>query len=201
MAINLEKGQRISLAKEGGGSLEKVFMGLCWDVAKSKGGGLLGRLFGGGKAPDNIDLDASCLMRDAAKNNTDIVYFRHLKSKDGSVVHTGDNLAGEDEGDDEAIRVDLSRAPPNVNYLVFTVNSYRGQTFNEVDNAFRRLVDEKTGKELAAYKISGGGEHTAMIMSKLYRHNGEWKMRAVGESLNARTANDMVEPVKAILKI
>lgn len=196
MAINLEKGQRVSLAKEAGGSLDKIFMGLGWDAAKGGKGGILGRIFGGG---DSIDLDASCVMFDEDKNHVDTVYFGHLDSKDGAVHHTGDNLTGEGEGDDEVIQVNLGKIPAKVKYLVFTVNSFRGQIFDKVDNAFCRLVDEKSGKEIAAYKISGGGKHTAMVMAVVYRHNGEWKMRAVGESMNARVAHDMIAPIRAIL--
>lgn len=192
MAVNLTKGQKISLAKEADRPLDRVFMGLGWDAVQK--GGFLGRLMGS----DDIDLDASCVMFDAAKQLVDVVYFGQLASKDGSVRHSGDNLTGEGDGDDEIINVTLSSVPANVQYLVFTVCSYRGQTFDEVANAYCRLVDDQN-REIARYSISGGGSFTAMIMAKLYRHNGEWKMHAVGESMSGTTVADMVRPITAIL--
>lgn len=196
MSVNLVKGQRISLEKESGNKLHKIFMGLGWDAVQKKSG-MLGRLFGGGAG--DIDLDASCVMFDKDKKPVDLVYFSHLTSKDRAVRHTGDNLTGEGDGDDEVINVDLDNVSPDIHYLVFTVCSFRGQTFNEVENAFCRLVDAGTGKEIASYGITGGGNHTAMLMAKLYRRNGEWKMQALGESANARTADELVKPILAIL--
>lgn len=192
MSVSLIKGQKISLDKESGKTLNKVFMGLGWDAVKK--GGFLGRLVGGG----DIDLDASCVLFSADKQPLDVVYFGQLKSRDGSIIHSGDNLTGDGEGDDEVINVTLAKVPAEVNYLVFTVSSYRGQTFNEVANAYCRLVDD-SGKEVARYTISGGGDYTAMIMAKLYRHNGEWKMQAVGESMRGKTVADMIGPIIAIL--
>jgi tellurium resistance protein TerZ len=184
MAISLTKGQKISLEKESGGGLSKVVMGLGWDPVKKKG-------FFFSK-PAEIDLDASCALFDANKNPVDFVYFGQLKSKDGSITHTGDNLTGEGDGDDEQIIVDLSRVPANVTYLVFTVNSYRGQTFNEVQNAYCRIVDQRNQSELARFTLSGGGSHTALVMAKLYRHQGEWKMHALGEQSSGQTVGDLI---------
>ena len=192
MSVSLIKGQKISLDKESGKTLNKVFMGLGWDAVKK--GGFRGRLVGGG----DIDLDASCVLFSADKQPLDVVYFGQLKSRDGSIIHSGDNLTGDGEGDDEVINVTLAKVPAEVNYLVFTVSSYRGQTFNEVADAYCRLVDD-SGKEVARYTISGGGDYTAMIMAKLYRHNGEWKMQAVGESMRGKTVADMIGPISAIL--
>ncbi len=188
MAVNLTKGQKISLEKEAGGGLTKVVMGLGWDMAK-------GGLFGFGGNSDSIDLDASCLMFDEAKNLLDAVYFGQLDSTDNSIHHTGDNLTGEGDGDDEQIIVDLSRVPGNVKTLVFTVSSFRGQTFDKVANAFCRIVNQANGKEIAKYALSSQGPHTAQIMAKLYRHNGEWKMAALGENCNGRTFRDMLPSV------
>ena len=190
MSVNLVKGQKISLAKDGGGALTKVVMGLGWDAVQQKKGFLKSLLGGGGQT--NIDLDASCGMFNENKEPVDFVWFSQLKSKDGSIVHTGDNLTGEGEGDDEQIIVDLPRVPANVKYLVFTVNSFRGQTFNEVENAFCRLVDNSNQKEIAKYTLSGGGNYTAMIMAKLYRHNDEWKMHALGEPTSGRVVADLL---------
>ena len=193
MPVNLVKGQKISLEKEAGGRLSRVVMGLGWDVAKP--GGLRG-LFGGG---DSIDLDASCVMFDEAGRPVDTVYYAQLHSRDGSVIHTGDNLTGAGEGDDEQIIVDLSRVPEDVKTLVFVVNSFTGQTFDRVENAFCRLVDEPTGTEIARFALSGRGSHTAQVMAKVYRHEGEWKMHAIGENASGRTFRDLMPAITANL--
>jgi tellurium resistance protein TerZ len=194
MAISLTKGQKISLDKEAGGTLTKVIMGLGWDAANAKGGGGIFGIFGGGGG-GSIDLDASCLMFDASKNLLDSIWFRQLKSKDGSVVHTGDNLTGAGDGDDEQIIVDLSRVPANVQSLIFVVNSFTGQNFDNVANAFCRMVNANNNQEVARYTLSGGGKYTAQIMAKIYRYNGEWKMAAIGEPSSGRTFQDMLPQV------
>jgi len=191
MALNLEKGQKISLSKEAGGTLTKVTMGLGWDVAKK--GGMLGGLFG--SSGGSVDLDASCVMFDDSNKIIDTVWFRQLKSKDGSIVHTGDNLTGEGEGDDEQIIVDLSRVPSNVKALVFTVNSFTGQTFDTIESAYCRMVDSSNNKEIARYTLSGKGSHSAQIMAKLYRHNDEWKMHAIGEHGFGRTIEALLPQI------
>ena len=193
MAVNLTKGQRISLEKEAGTSLTTVVMGLGWDIKKAKGG-LLGS-FLGSKKEQAIDLDASCILFDDAKNPLDLVWFRQLQSKDGSIVHTGDNRTGEGDGDDEQIIVQLSRVPVNVKTLVFTVNNFTGQNFENVENAFCRIVDQRSGKEIAKYDLSCGGQHTAMVMAKIYRHNGEWKMHAIGDYSHGRTVQDLLPAI------
>ena len=185
MAVNLQKGQKISLEKEAGGTLTSVVMGLGWDVAKKKG------LFGFGRE-QSIDLDASCFIFDDNNNPIDLVYFGQLASRDGSVQHSGDNRTGEGDGDDEQIAVALNRIPANVKTLVFTVSNYTGQNFSQVENAYCRLVDGQTGKEIARYDLSAQGNHTAQIMAKVYRHNGEWKMHAIGENGQGRTADELL---------
>ena len=186
MAVNLQKGQKISLEKEAGGTLTSVVMGLGWDVAKKKG------LFGFGRE-QSIDLDASCFIFDDNNNPIDLVYFGQLASRDGSVQHSGDNRIGEGDGDDEQIAVALNRIPANVKTLVFTVSNYTGQNFSQVENAYCRLVDGQTGKEIARYNLSAQGNHTAQIMAKVYRHNGEWKMHAIGENSQGATP-DLILP-------
>ena len=186
MAVNLQKGQKISLEKEAGGTVTSVVMGLGWDVAKKKG------LFGFGRE-QSIDLDASCFIFDDNNNPIDLVYFGQLASRDGSVQHSGDNRTGEGDGDDEQIAVALNRIPANVKTLVFTVSNYTGQNFSQVENAYCRLVDGQTGKEIARYDLSAQGNHTAQIMAKVYRHNGEWKMHAIGENSQGATP-DLILP-------
>ncbi|WLI89824.1 TerD family protein [Massilia sp. R2A-15] len=186
MSVNLQKGQKISLDKEAGGTLSRVVMGLGWDAIK-KGG-----LFGFGARTESVDLDASCLMFDEGGRPVDAVWFRQLKSQDGSIVHTGDNRTGAGDGDDEQIIVDLSRVPGQVKSLVFTVNSFTGQNFAQVQNAYCRIVNAADQKEVARYDLSVQGAHTAQIMAKLYRHNGEWKMHAIGENGSGRTFDDLM---------
>jgi tellurium resistance protein TerZ len=187
MTVNLQKGQKISLEKEAGGALSRVTMGLGWDVAKSKG--FFG--FGGGQGQP-VDLDASVVMFDESDRPMDVVWFRQLKSRDGSIIHTGDNRTGAGDGDDEQIVVDLRSVPSQVKSLVFTVNSFTGQNFATVENAFCRIFDTNNGKEIARYDLSVQGSHTAQIMAKLYRHNGEWKMHAIGENGSGRTFDDLM---------
>jgi tellurium resistance protein TerZ len=194
MAINLQKGQKISLSKESGGVLSKVVMGLGWDAKKS-GGGMLKGLFGGGDSSSSIDLDASCVLFSEDKEVLDTVYFGQLKSRDGSIVHTGDNRTGDGDGDDEQIIVDLDKIPATVKSLVFTVSSYTGQTFDTVENAYCRIVDNSNKNEIARYTLSAQGSHTAQIMAKLYRHNGEWKMHAIGENGTGRTIANLLPQI------
>lgn len=176
MSINLEKGQKINLQKEDGSQLKKVFMGLGWDPADGSA---------------SIDLDASCALYTENKQLIDTVSFRQLRSNDGSIKHSGDNLTGAGDGDDEVINVDLTAIPANVKTIVFTINSFRGQTFDKVKNCFARLVDNDTKKEICIYKLAEKGAHTGMIMCKLYRHNNEWKMAAMGTPCNGATIQNI----------
>ncbi|MBC7859161.1 MAG: TerD family protein [Burkholderiaceae bacterium] len=186
MSVNLSKGQKISLDKEAGGALSKITMGLGWDAVKSKG------FFGFGAKTETIDLDASCVLFDEANRPVDTVWFRQLKSRDGSVVHTGDNRTGAGDGDDEQINVELNAVPAGVKSLVFTVNSFTGQNFSQVENAYCRIVNAANGQEVARFNLSVQGAHTAQIMAKLYRHGGEWKMHAIGENGSGRTFDDLI---------
>jgi tellurium resistance protein TerZ len=184
VTINMTKGQKVSLAKRGGGTLTLVRMGLGWDAVKKRG------LFG--SKAQSIDLDASALLFDATGNLVDAVWFRQLRSKDGAVQHTGDNLTGAGEGDDESIIVDLTRLSPGTTQIVFTVNSFTGQDFSQIENAFCRLVDETTNEELARYGLSGSGRHNAQIMAKVSRDGGGWSMTAIGATASGRTFQDLL---------
>ena len=189
MALNLEKGQKISLDKTAGSALTRINLGVGWDVAKSKG------FLGFGASSASIDLDASCLMFDAQGQLFDNVWFVQLKSKDGSIVHSGDNRTGEGDGDDETISVDLSRVPSAVKSLIFTVSSFRGQTFDKVNNAYCRLVNAANNQEVARYNLSCQGSHTALIVAKIYRHNDEWKLHAIGENANGVTFKEFMPSI------
>lgn len=183
MSINLSKGQKISLEKEAGTKLTKVTMGLGWDVAKKKGG-FLGFL---GGSSGSVDLDASCVMFDSNRNIVDTVWFRQLRSKDGSIQHTGDNRTGAGDGDDEQIVVNLNQLPSNVTNLFFVVNSFTGQNFSQIENAFCRILDANNNNEIAKYNLSCQGNHNAMVMSKVFLQNNEWQMQAIGENGSGST--------------
>lgn len=193
MAINLKKGQRISLTKEDPG-LKQVVCGLGWDVAPRSGG-----FFGGTK---EFDLDSSVLCLNSDKKLTDLknlVYFGNLRHSSSAIAHQGDNLTGAGEGDDEIINIDLPLIPPDIAYLVFAINIYkcdrRRQDFSMVENAFVRLVNRANGKELARYNLSGTEYQgmTGMIMAELYRYNDDWKLAAVGNGFKVSTLADIAK--------
>jgi tellurium resistance protein TerZ len=191
VSVSLSKGQKVSLSKSDGASLSRVRMGLGWDAIKKRG------LFGSRR--QEIDLDASCLLFDAGGALVDQVWFRQLASEDGSVQHTGDNLTGAGEGDDESIKVDLSRVPGNIATLVFTVNSFTGQDFSQIENAFCRLIDETTSGEIARYDLTGSGSHTAQIMAKVSRDGTGWSMTALGTPASGRTFKDLLPAIAGSL--
>jgi tellurium resistance protein TerD len=174
MSVSLTKGGNVSLSKESPG-LTNVLVGLGWDVRTTDGA--------------DFDLDASAIMlNDADKSISDqhFIFFNNLKSPDGSVEHTGDNLTGEGEGDDEAIKVNLSSVPPEVQKIVFPVSIYdadsRSQNFGQVRNAFIRMVNDANSSEIARYDLAeDASTETAMVFGELYRNGNEWKFRAVGQ--------------------
>lgn len=185
MGINLQKGQRISLSKESPG-LTKILCGLGWDVAERSGGGIFGMF----SETQDYDLDASVICLDAngkIKDIANIIYFGNLSHRSQAIIHLGDNLTGEGDGDDEQIIVDLSLVPADILKLVFTVNIYecikRKQDFGQVKNAFVRLVNVSNNKEIARYNLSGSEYQgaTGMVMAEIYKHGNEWKMAAIGK--------------------
>lgn len=193
MAISLQKSQSVSLAKEARDGLTTIKLGVGWDVAK---GGFFGKLLGGG---GEIDLDASCITFDAGKTVLESVWFGKLTNASGTIRHSGDNLTGEGEGDDESIAIDLAGLDPKVEYIVLTVNSFRGQTFDKVANAFGRVVDTRSGRELARFDISDSGPHTGLILASLSRNGGQWDFKAIGERAGGRTVNDLSAPARAVI--
>lgn len=198
MAISLQKNASVSLAKEAGGTgLSQIALGVGWDAVQPKKG-FLGGLLGGGGTTE-IDLDASCIVFDTRGQITDLVWFQQLVSKDGSIRHSGDNLTGEGDGDDETISIDLTRLPSEVETLVLTVNSFRGQTFNEVDNAFGRVIDLSTNRELARFDITDAGTHTGIILASIKRAGGEWVFKALGERTSGRTAHDLANAAAQLI--
>ncbi|MEV0397221.1 MULTISPECIES: TerD family protein [Polymorphospora] len=193
MAVQLTKGQRVSLEKPGG-TLTRIRMGLGWDAAPAKG--FFGKLRGGG---GGIDLDASCLLLDGSGRLLDQVWWRQLRSKDNSIVHTGDNTTGEGDGDDESIIVELGQVPAAVQTLVFTVNSFTGEDFSRVANAYCRVVDETNGSELARFTLTGSGTHTALVMARVNRQGAGWALTAIGAPGSGRTFQELMPLVAANL--
>lgn len=183
MAISLEKGSRIDLTKTNA-NLKSIHVGLGWDPV---GSGLRG-LFSSGSS-GSVDLDASAIVLDASKNVLDVVYFGHLQS--AGIRHSGDNRTGAGDGDDEVITVNLAQLPANADAIVFTINSYLGQSFDKVANAKCRILDNDTRNVLATYNLSSQGSHTAIVIGSLYKHGTEWKFRTIGELAQGRTASDL----------
>lgn len=182
MAISLEKGQRISLAKDGKG-LDRLCVGVNWGAIEKKG------FFGAKKIA--VDLDASIGLYNVEKEPMDVVYFGQLKSKDGSISHSGDDRTGDMDGDDgldnEIVTIELNRVPAQVNYLAVLLNSFQGQDFATIPFASIRLYEgtpTRVDSVMASYNIANDAKFNgsvSMVLGILYRHNSEWKFRAVGE--------------------
>ncbi|WP_416387390.1 TerD family protein [Caminicella sporogenes] len=182
MAVSLKKGQKVDLTKTNPG-LTKVVVGLGWDTNKYDGG-------------HDFDLDAAAfLLGENGKvlSDEDFVFYNNLNHKSGAVVHLGDNLTGEGEGDDEQIKIDLSKVPAEYQKIAFTVTIHeaqaRNQNFGQVSNAFIRIFNEETNEELIRYDLSEDFSiETAIVVGELYRHNGEWKFSAVGSGFEGGLA-------------
>lgn len=174
MSVSLAKGGNVSLSKEEPG-LTHILIGLGWDTRTTDG--------------TDFDLDASAFLLgagDRVRGDADFIFYNNLRSSDGSVEHTGDNRTGEGDGDDEALKVELARVPGDVQKIAVTVTIHEGearrQSFGMVSNAFIRIVNDATGREIARYDLTeDASTETAMIFGEVYRHNGDWKFRAVGQ--------------------
>lgn len=183
MSVNLQKGQKVDLTKAGA-ALKTIVVGLGWDAAPVKKGGLFA------PKPEPIDCDASALLLsggDKLASKYDKVFFGNLVHKSGAVQHTGDNLTGDGDGDDEQIVIHLGNVPQNYEKIVFVINIYgavqRKQHFGMIQNCFIRIFDADTNKELCKFTLSENyNGMTAMIPGEVYRHNGEWKFNAIGQA-------------------
>lgn len=191
MSVSLQKGQKVSLTKESAG-LSQVLVGLGWDEVQQKRG------FFGMKQQQDIDCDASAILLINGKlsGNGDLVYFGNLQHKSRMVQHMGDNLTGAGDGDDEQILIDLAGMPKQYDRIVIVVNIYdairRKQHFGMIRNAFIRLVDGKTNREMCRYNLTEDySGMTAMIFGEIYRYNGEWKFSAVGQGTNDPSLGDL----------
>ena len=188
VSINLQKGQRIDLTK-GNSNLNKIIVGLGWDEA--------------GRSGRAIDCDASVLMLtdDRLRSGDDLVYYGNKTSDCRSVLHSGDNLTGAGDGDDEQIEVRLSQIPSQFNKLVFVVNIYdcisRKQDFGLISNAYIRIVDETTGSELVRFNLSDNYKgYTSLIAGEIYRHANEWKFAAIGDGTNDSSISQICKRYK-----
>ncbi len=174
MAISLQKGGNVNLSKEAP-NLTKVIVGLGWDPRSTDG------------AAFDLDGSAFLLKSDAkVRADTDFIFYNNLKSSDGSVVHNGDNTTGQGEGDDETVSVDLARVPADIDKISFCVTIHeaesRRQSFGMVSNAFIRVANALTDREIARYDLSEDASvETAMIFGELYRNGEEWKFKAIGQ--------------------
>jgi len=181
VAISLTKGGNISLTKEAPG-LRSVTVGLGWDARTTDG--------------QPFDLDASaigCGADGTVASEQHFVFFNNLRSPDGAIEHSGDNITGEGGGDDEQIKVDLAGAPAGLDRIVFPVSIYdadtRGQNFGQVRNAYIRVVNQADSSEIARYDLSeDASTETAMVFGELYRNGAEWKFRAVGQGYQSGLA-------------
>jgi tellurium resistance protein TerD len=181
MAINLSKGGNVSLTKAAPG-LKKILVGLGWDARATDGAA--------------FDLDASCFLLNASgkvRSDADFIFYNNLKSQDGSVEHTGDNRIGDGEGDDEVIKVNLESLPADVEKVAFVVTIHeadvRKQNFGMVSNAYMRVINDDNKEEIAKYDLSeDASTNTAMIFGEIYRHNGEFKFKAVGQGYDGGLA-------------
>ncbi|MGK4580582.1 TerD family protein [Kitasatospora sp. HPMI-4] len=183
--VSLVKGGSVSLEKNGKPLLSSVRMALGWEPARQ------GR---------NIDLDASCIAYDAQRERIETAWFMKLNVFDGAIAHSGDSLTGEGSGDDESVTVHLDGLPSEVCGLVFVVNSFSGQKFTEIRNAYCRLLDAGSGQELVRFDLTHSEPMTGVVMCKLVRqYSGEWVMTALGEYVDAKTARGMVKPAAAML--
>lgn len=174
MSVSLSKGGNVSLAKADP-TMTKVLVGLGWDPRATDG--------------QDFDLDASAFLLASTgkvRGDNDFIFYNNLSDAAQSVVHAGDNRTGAGDGDDESLKVDLTKIPAEVDKIAFTVTIHdaeaRRQSFGQVGGAFIRLVNDATGVEVARYDLSeDASTETAMIFGELYRHNNEWKFRAVGQ--------------------
>lgn len=224
MSITLSKGEKVSLAKAASVSLAKsggapqtqaaagaavtaavaagaaegmaaaaaqihnVAMAIGWSAVEKSG--FFGRFFG-----KEIDLDASCIAVDKNGDVVDVVFYNKPSGCGDQIRHSGDDRTGEASGDNELIYVKLDTMPPDITQLFFVITSYEGQNFNDIKNAYCRLINYDTKTELIHYNISGSGSHTAMVMCKLIREPAGWAMQAIGANAMGTTPSSMFKEV------
>jgi stress response protein SCP2 len=186
--IELGPGQEMPLATADGEPLHQLRMGLGWDKAPTAG-------FIGTGAPE-VDLDASATEYGEGQW-FDMAFYNNLETRDGAVVHLGDNRTGRGEGDDEVIAVDLDRVHPRIDTVVFLVSSYHGHTLEWIDRAYCRLV--AGDEELARFSLTLDVRETGLVMVKIFRDGDRWRLRAIGEGIDARIPAESIEAMKRFL--
>ncbi len=187
--IELTKGQELALTTQDGQPLTRLLVGVGWDKERTAG-------FIGTGAPE-IDLDASAVQF-ASGQLFDLAFYNNLQTRDGSVVHQGDNLSGRGEGDDERLTVDLGRVYEKVDTIVLLVSSYQGHTLEWINNAYCRLVDDQD-VELARVKLTGGVPQTGVALAKLVRDGEHWTLRAIGEGIAVTVPTESVKALRPYL--
>ncbi|WP_310528230.1 TerD family protein [Nocardioides sp.] len=181
--IDLSKGQSLTLAAEGGRPLTSVQMAVGWEHSPTAG------FIGSGAAP--IDLDASAVQF-ADGQFFDLAFFNNLATRDGSVVHLGDNTTGKGEGDDEALSVDLTKVYAKVDTILFLVTSYQGHSLEYIRNAYCRLIDGD-GAEFARFTLTLGVQETGLVLARLSRDGDGWKLQAIGSGIALKTPTDSID--------
>lgn len=174
MSVSLSKGGNVSLSKEDP-NLSRILVGLGWDARATDGA--------------EFDLDASAFLltdNGRVRADSDFIFYNNLRGGDGAIEHMGDNRTGLGDGDDEELKIDLTRVPPSIQKIAVTVTIHEGDaqrlTFGQVSNAYIRVVNDLTGREISRYDLGeDASSETAIIFGEIYRHNGEWKFRAVGQ--------------------
>jgi len=171
MAINLQKGQREAI------SAPQFTVGLGWDTNSSSTG-------------SSFDLDTSIFVLGENKrllSDAHFVFYNNLKTPDGAVEHTGDNLTGEGDGDDEQIKVDLSKIGADASEICIVVTIHdaenRRQNFGQIRNSYIRIFDG-TKTEILKYELEEDFSiETAVEFGRIYKRNNEWKFEAVGAGM------------------
>jgi len=199
MAISLQKGQRISLEKTGGGTLNSLCVGANWGAIEKKG--LLG-----GKKMVAVDLDLSVALFDSKKTLVDLIYFGQLQAKKGGIKHSGDDTEGDIGGDDgldnEIVSIDLNTVDSNAEQMVFILNSYKNQDFKDIPFASVRIYEgtpTRVDNITATYDIANDAKFAgsvSMIMGRMYRHNGAWKFSAIGDATKDSKLEQIVKTVQ-----
>lgn len=199
MAINLQKGQRINLKKDNGQTISTACVGINWGAIEKKS-------FFGGTKKEAVDLDASCVLYDGNRNDLEVIYFGNLKSKNGSVLHSGDDLTGDMEGDDgldnEVIIVDFNKLPSEVEHVALVLNSFQGHDFKSIPFASIRIYEgtpTNVREVFAKYDIANDKNFhgsVSMVMGIFYKRNGEWKFNAIGDATSDKKLEQTVKTVQ-----
>lgn len=183
MSVKLTKGQGVNLKKEAP-NLKRILIGLGWDPVEES------------REP-NMDIDASIICIDENNRHESTIYYGRLEHRSGAIKHYGDNLTGDGDGDDEQIEIKLDEVPVKISRLAVIINIYsaysRRQHFGKVKNCFVHADDIDSGKELVRYDVDGNFDgKTGIFVADIYRHNGEWKFKAIGEGVKVADIDEMV---------